>query len=117
MRVWQHFHMLQCTTLQKAGEKPMLSFHRRGGLRYVAALPGKAATWEKLSEKCQKLTGSHQTCVSVLCTDDEENKADRIRPLRGNVCAYKGRGEPPVHSDKVYEGTPISQQPQACMTA
>lgn len=38
-------------------------------------LPRTTTTWEKLSGKCQKTAGSHQTHVSVQCNHDEGNKA------------------------------------------
>lgn len=69
-----------------------------------------------LGKVVREVPENHEQPANMhLCTDDEENKAahgwwDPSSP-------WKTEGELPVRSDKLYEGTPFSQQPQGCMTA
>lgn len=55
-------------------------------------------------------------CTALMMRKIRRIMADRIHP-HGNVCIYNGKGGLLVQSNKLYEGTSISQQQQDCMTA
>lgn len=113
--------MLQCTTLQKAAQKPMVSFHRQGGLRYVAVCcqgqqqPGKSC--QKSARKSRAATRHTYLCCALMMRKNKARSGLIGSILSMEISACTTEGELPVHSDKLYEETPISQQPQDYMTA
>lgn len=117
----QPIHMLQCTTLQKAAQKPMVSFHRQGGLRYVAVCcqgqqqPGKSC--QKSGRKSRAATEHTYPCCALMMRENTARSGLIGSILSMEVSACTTEGELPVNSDKLYEETPISQQPQDYMTA
>ncbi|KAG8008494.1 hypothetical protein GBF38_019679, partial [Nibea albiflora] len=109
-------HMLQCTTLQKAAQKPMVSFHRQGGLGYVAVCcqgqqqPGKSC--QRSARKSRAATKHTYLCCALMMRKNKARSGLIGSILSMEICACTTEGELPVHSDKSYEETPISQQPQ-----
>ncbi len=92
----QPIHMLKCITLQEAAGKPILSFHRQGGLRCVAVCcqgqqqPGKSC--QKSARKSRAATKHMYLCCAVMMRKTRPIMADRIHPPHGNVSLYNGRG-------------------------
>lgn len=73
-------YMLECTTLHKAEEKPMLSSLRQGGLRYVAVQSGKSC--QRSARKSRAASKHMYLCCALMMRRTRRLTADRIHPLR-----------------------------------